>query len=302
MNFRLDRWLTLSFVAPFLRAAGGGDHAIPILMYHSIDKQDESDLHPYYRTATAPAAFASQMKHLKAEGYRSCDLAQAMRQLRTQEARHEKSVVITFDDGYSDFSRNAFPLLQEYGFTATVFLSTAYIGKAPISFKGKDCLTWPQVRELHDSGILFGSHTVTHPQLRDLSLPMIKDEVTISKQTIEDHLGCAVDSFAYPYAFPQTDTHFKSSLRDMLQQAGYSTGVCTAIGRAKPDSEQLFLERLPINSCDDDALLQAKLLGAYDWIATTQHISKTVKAGLRRGTASRKPNLPNEFPEVQRPC
>ena len=53
------------------------------------------------------------------------------------------------------------------------------------------------------------------------------------------------------------------------------------VGRASRKSEPLFLERLPVNSCDDNALFAAKLAGGYDWVSTSQYISKTVQARLR---------------------
>ena len=301
MELRLDRLVTLHLVSPCLRLVGTHDRSIPILMYHSIADQDESGVHAYYRTATAPSMFAAQMKFLRGQGYTSCSLAHAMNHLQAAESTGEKLVVITFDDGYADFYRHAFPVLQQYGFSATMFLPTAYIAESPVSFKGKDCLTWAEIRELNRHGILFGSHTVTHPQLRELSARAVQDEIADSKKTIEEKLGCAVESFAYPYAFPQTDTDFKNMLRESLHEAGYQNGVCTIVGRAKRDSEPFFLERLPVNSCDDDALFGAKLAGAYDWISTAQQISKMGKAyrqGLKNGL---KPNISKELPRVQRP-
>jgi hypothetical protein len=123
---------------------------------------------------------------------------------------------------------------------------------------------------------------VTHPQLRDLSAPAINEELTKSKKSIEEELGCAVDSFAYPYAFPQTDTDFKKILRESLRLAGYQNGVCTIVGRANRRSEPLFMERLPVNSCDDTALFKAKLAGAYDWISKSQQLVKMAKTSSAR--------------------
>ena len=276
MSLRLDRFATLYLVSPFLRLAPEREPSIPILMYHSISDEDESNTQAYYRTKTSPAVFAAHMNYLRESGYRTCSPAQAMQQLPSQTA--DKLVVITFDDGYRDFNQHAFPLLNQYGFSATIFLPTAYIGENPIPFKGKDCLTWAEVRELNQWGILFGSHTVNHPQLHELSVHSINDEVVNSKNTIEEKLGCAVDSFAYPYAFPQADTDFTRMLRDLLRQAGYQSGVCTIVGRVNRKSEPLFLERLPINSCDDHALFRAKLDGAYDWIAKPQRLAKMAKS------------------------
>jgi peptidoglycan/xylan/chitin deacetylase (PgdA/CDA1 family) len=298
MQMRLDRLLTLYYMSPWLRLLSGKGYSIPILMYHSISDQLEPGVHPYYRTATKPAPFAAQLKHLRAEGYASCSLEQALSQLQAEPSDHTKLVVITFDDGYRDFYHHAFPVLDQYGFSATVFLPTAYIAESPALFKGTECLTWTEVRELSTHGILFGSHTVTHPQLRELSRAALNQELANSKKTIEDKLGCAVESFAYPYAFPQADTDFTKMLRDLLHQAGYQNGVCTIVGRANRNSEPLFMERLPVNSCDDGDLFGAKLAGAYDWISKFQYVSKTIKARLRSSVGANR-NAFKDFPLVQ---
>ncbi len=299
MDLRLDRLATLYLTAPFLRVVPRRERSVPILMYHSITDEDESNTHAYYRTKTSPAVFRAQLKCLHDSGYTTCSLAQALQQLQTQTQAADKLVVITFDDGYRDFYQQAFPVLNQYGFSATVFLPTAYIGEHPVLFKGRECLTWAEVRELNHRGILFGSHTVNHPQLRELSVSAVREEIANSKKTIEEQLGCAVDSFAYPYAFPQTDSDFTRMVRDSLRQAGYQNGVCTIVGRANRRSEPLFLERLPVNSCDDRALFNAKLAGAYDWISKFQFVAKTVKARLRNSVGGAKRGISKDFPAVQ---
>jgi peptidoglycan/xylan/chitin deacetylase (PgdA/CDA1 family) len=299
MILRFDRFATLYLVHPIRRHVSRNNPSIPILMYHSISAEAETRVHPYYRTSTSPQEFASQMKCLHEKGYRTASLTEIISQLQGQAEVPDKRVVVTFDDGYRDFYHHAFPVLNQYGFRATVFLPTAYIGNNPVPFKGKDCLTWAEVRELNKHGILFGSHTVTHPQLRELSVPAINEEIANSKTTIEEKLGSAVDSFAYPYAFPQADFGFIAMLRDSLRRAGYQNGVCTIVGRANRRSEPLLLERLPVNSCDDRALFTAKLDGAYDWISTLQYLTKMVKARLRGSVGGAKRGIPKDFPAVQ---
>jgi peptidoglycan/xylan/chitin deacetylase (PgdA/CDA1 family) len=299
MSFRLDRFATLYLVNPLRRSASRNKPSIPILMYHSISDDAETGVHPYYRTSTSPQQFASQMKYLHENGYRTASLPEVVSQLQGKGVVVEKQVVVTFDDGYRDFYQHAFPALSQYGFSATVFLPTAYIGERPIQFKGKACLTWAEVRELNNHGILFGSHTVTHPQLRELSVPAISMEIADSKATIEEKLGSAVESFAYPYAFPQTDSDFTKMLRDLLRRAGYENGVSTIVGTANHTSEPLFLERLPVNSCDDRALFNAKLDGAYDWVSTSQYLTKMVKAHFCSPAGSAKHSISKDFPAVQ---
>jgi len=278
MDLRLDRLATLYLALPLTRRASGREFSFPILMYHSVSEEDESRSHAYFRTCTSRALFAEQMSHLHSHGYSACSLAQALDDLGSGRPFATKPVVITFDDGYTDFYREAFPVLQQFGFGATVFLPTAYIGERPLQFKGRDCLTWAEVRELSNHGIVFGSHTVTHPQLHELSASAVKEEIVQSKQTIEDRVGRSVDSFAYPFAFPQNDTAFQTMLRDSLRTAGYRNGVCTIVGRGSRDSDPFFLERLPVNSSDDARLFEAKLAGAYDWIATPQRLVKMAKS------------------------
>lgn len=308
MSFRFDRFATLYLVNPLWSSSSNRTPSVPILMYHSVsdgsdngsEAKHEAAAHPYYRTSTSPQRFAEQIQYLHSNGYRTVSLAEAVSGLRGQSPAANKQVVITFDDGYRDFYRHAFPVLSQCGFSATVFLPTAYIGDTPISFKGRDCLTWAEVRELTHHGIRFGSHTGTHPQLRDLSLAAVKEEISSSKKTIEEKLGCEVDSFAYPYAFPQADTDFRNMLRDLLVQAGYQNGVCTIVGLAHSKSDPFFMERLPVNSCDDDALLQAKLAGAYDWIAKFQYASKMTRACLRGFSLGSKYRVSKGFPAVHK--
>ncbi|MGA8764170.1 MAG: polysaccharide deacetylase family protein [Candidatus Sulfotelmatobacter sp.] len=299
MGFRFDRFATLYLVDPLRRHAADRQPSIPILMYHSVSEDAETRVHPYYRTATSPQQFAAQMKYLHENGYRTASLAEIVDQLQGQAAMADKRVVVTFDDGYRDFYREAFPVLNRFAFSATVFLPTAFVGARTQQFKGRDCLTWSEVCELQRYGIQFGSHTVNHPQLRELSAPAINEEIATSKKTIEEKLGCGVDSFAYPYAFPQTDTDFKKMLRESLGQAGYQNGVCTIVGRASRGSDPFFMERLPVNSCDDAALFQAKLAGAYDWISKFQHVSKMVRSCLQRSVGGVKYRISKDFPAVQ---
>jgi len=283
MALRIDRLTTLYVVDPIVRRASAGKASLSILMYHSIADEDEAGVHPYYRTATAPPVFAAQMESLHQAGYSVVGLGEAIRR-SSEPGSAKRSVVITFDDGFRNFYTNAFPVLNRYGFTATMFLPTAHIGESQLSFKGKECLTWSEVRDLTKHGISFGSHTVTHPQLHDCDANSIKQEIVGSKQAIEQKLGCAVQSFSYPYAFPETDASFKQRLREELRQAGYENGVCTTVGRPGPDSDPFFLRRLPVNSDDDPRLFMAKLAGSYDWLAKPQYLVKMAKKWVNAGS------------------
>jgi peptidoglycan/xylan/chitin deacetylase (PgdA/CDA1 family) len=289
--FRADRLATLYFFHPLARLRPHGTR-IPILMYHSISDVDDSSRHPYYRTVTAPRVFDRQLQFLHDRGYKTISLSEAVQFLRRPEADVEKTIVITFDDGFKDFYTSAFPILSRYGYSATVFLPTAYIGQASRFFNGVECLTWNQVRELRKAGVEFGSHTVTHPQLRGITMEQVRAEVGRSKDNIEEKLGERVETFAYPYAFPETDREFVETLRRTLQESGYRSGVTTIIGRLGPLDIPLFMRRLPINSHDDQGFFQAKLEGGYDWLRAAQYASKAARLGHRFKTTPRSKEFP----------
>ena len=276
-SFRFDKAASIYVFRPFKKMITGGKKKIPILMYHSISDNEEASVHPYYMTHTSPEIFAAQMKFLYEMGYAVISMPDAEEKLGRGWDGKENYVVLTFDDGFLDFYTNAFPVLMDYGFTATVFLPTAFIGDGTLSFKNKRCLCWREVRELRKSGITFGSHTVTHPQLRELRFELIAQELNDSRKAIEDNLGEPVQSFSYPYRFPEEDRSFRRYLRDTLREAGYSHGVTTVIGRARMEDDKLFLKRLPVNGADDLDLFSAKLEGGYDWVHKPQIISKQLK-------------------------
>jgi peptidoglycan/xylan/chitin deacetylase (PgdA/CDA1 family) len=279
MSFlRFDRTATQYLVGPvrqyLVRAQGP---RIPILMYHRISSAPESGVHPYFRVNTSAAVLDAQLRFLKDNEYAALTLDEAGCLLSMPQRHARKYVVITFDDGYRDFYTEALPLLQKYGFTATVFLPTGYINDRRQAFKQVDCLTWSEVRESHGCGIVFGGHTVTHPQLANLQRHEVREEVLRSKAQIEDHLGLQVRSFSYPFQFPETNVKFISFLEKTLEHAGYDNGVSTIVGTAACTDNRFFLKRLPVNNDDDISLFRAKLQGDYDWMHTPQYLLKRVR-------------------------
>ncbi len=312
---RLDRLITLKLVQPFQRAlrslkgepaasAAGG--AIPILMYHSITDAPEPGTSPYYQVNTSPDRFREHLRFLKENGYKTISLSCLIDRLSVEGSKSKKQehgstkadrqrridkggraegdnklVVITFDDGFRNFATKAFPALQEHGFTATMFLPTAFINDSRKSFKGTECLTWSEVRELRRDGIEFGSHTVNHPVLVDLPMHQVRDELRQSKAELEQNLGEAVTTFCYPYAYPQANRQFTEMFTREVADAGYRCCATTRVGRARPGDDPFILKRLPMNGGDEPRLFQAKIEGLYDWMEVPQGAAKQVKALFR---------------------
>jgi len=271
---RMDRLITLYLCSPILKVIGRTQGScVPILTYHSISNNLFGHSHPYYQINTPPAVFSQQMRWLRAEGYRTIDLSQLLDPLAAGDDLSKK-VVITFDDGYRDFYTDGFAIMRQCGFSATIFLATDRIRQTPLRHEGVDYLTWNDVRELHTEGIKFGSHTVTHPDLRSMEPEQIDYEIGYSKEVIEQQIGQAVESFSYPFPFPEEDRDFTRFLGDTLENQGFKNGVSSIIGRANRNSNPYFLPRMPINSWDDIELLRAKVEGGYDWLHWPQWFYK----------------------------
>lgn len=273
-RFRIDRALSIGFLGTLRRPRR--ESQIPILMYHGI-RNELGKRHPYFETNTSAFVFERHMQLLRQENYRGIHLTEAVQTLQTGDAM-KKVVAITFDDGYCNFYTRALPLLEEYGFTATVFVASGLVGRQDTRLGPEPLLTWQEIREANELGIEVGSHTVAHLELYRWGVSVLQNELTTSKAMIEDEVGKEVCSFAFPYAFPEHDRAFTDRCASLLKSTGYTVGVCTAIGTAGPGNDQYFLPRLPINSYDDDRLFAAKLEGRYDWLHRPQYLAKWVNA------------------------
>src|SRR5438874_6010332 len=122
---RADAFATLYLMHPVRRLASGVGLSVPILMYHSISDREDNQ-HPYYQTVTRPAVFAEHMKFLHGQGYRALGIDEVAGALAGGRGLERRTVAITFADGFEDFYTNAFPILEQYGFTATMYFPTAY--------------------------------------------------------------------------------------------------------------------------------------------------------------------------------
>jgi peptidoglycan/xylan/chitin deacetylase (PgdA/CDA1 family) len=137
--------------------------------------------------------FEEQMNFLTQKGYQPINPKQLYDGLNGN-SLPDKSILITFDDGYVDNFNDAFPILKTHNFKFTIFLPTGLMNSGP------DYLTWAQLKEMGSSGLLTaGAHTWSHKALVNLSPEKLKTEVSLSKKQIEDFYGGPVEAFAYPY-------------------------------------------------------------------------------------------------------
>ena len=186
---------------------------IPILLYHSIVPFELSGVW------ISKMRFEKQMRWLFKNQFRCIKPPDIF-----VDDHLPKPVVITFDDGYNNFYKNALPVLLKYGFTATIFVVSYYAGKMNSWDAGitkHTHMEWDKLRELSRLGFEIASHTHTHPDLTNLSRKGIQRELEFSKKTIEDKIGKPVEFLSYPFG-----RHSKL-VRDCAKESGYRACFCS---------------------------------------------------------------------------
>lgn len=167
-----------------------------ILAYHLIDRQPSIGI-----TWTTPSQFDQQMGWLADRDYRTCSLSQL---IDSGDSLPSKRVIITFDDGYASLARYALNSLARRGFTATVFPVTGYIGKQnrwDVNFLGyrKHHLDWGALQALLAAGWEIGSHTITHAFLPHLSAIALQNELSASRELLEQKLAIPIHHLSLPF-------------------------------------------------------------------------------------------------------
>lgn len=229
---------------------GAGQHGPVILMYHATTPGRYRSNWPW---SISMQQFREQLDFLSTEGYATPTMGELV---ATPEKWSGRTAVITFDDGYVD-NLAACEELQKRGMRASWFIVTGSIGQPP---------RWPadgrpagrllnagELREMHASGMEIGSHTVSHVRLTEADDACLAQELADSKAALEDLLGSAVDSFAYPYG--AWDARCVAAAR----AAGYRAACTTRTGWALRDNDPYQLRRLTVFNSDTASTLARKL-------------------------------------------
>ena len=196
---------------------------VPILIYHHVAPQLPVEGEDF-DTVTIEA-FARQLQWLADTGHVSISLAELFNAFYYDLPLPSKPVVLVFDDGYADIYEQAFPLLRDRGFHATVAAITG-------AMDHPGYLTWDEAREMSAAGVEFVSHTVKHGNLAVASRDEARSELTDSRRSLEENLGRPMQFFVYPYGEPFTSgsPEAREMLLALLRESGYAGALTTSSG------------------------------------------------------------------------
>jgi len=212
----------------------------PILMYHHIRINPDPTSKLENSLSIPPENFEEQMNYFYQMGWQTIFLDDLFT------AAGQKNFIVTFDDGYKDVIDNAYPVLENYHFKATVFLIINKIGK-------EGYLSWNDIFQLQTAGWSFGSHTLNHRSLTALDQTEAEKEISESKKILDWALKKPVTFFCYPYG------KFNQDVVKIVQDAGYLGATTTLFGRQNSGADIYQLKRIRVSGPDSLKKIKEKL-------------------------------------------
>ena len=240
---------------------------LPILTFHALDDRPSV-------ISFAPQLFERGMRTLHDRGYRTLSLVELAGSIRRGVAIPKLSFVITFDDGYQSVYDQAFPVVQHYGMTATVFLTVGETKKTRLpSMEGRPMLSWSEIKEMHRAGIAFGAHTMTHPDLTRLPAELLEAEVVGGKRVIEDALGSRVDTFAYPFG------RYDDRCRELVSRH-FLCACSDRLGLLRPNTDFYAMERVDAYYLRTERLFHTMLSNWFPLYVQVRSIPRRIRRAL----------------------
>jgi glycosyltransferase involved in cell wall biosynthesis/peptidoglycan/xylan/chitin deacetylase (PgdA/CDA1 family) len=242
-----------------------------ILCYHSINTS-HADL------SVDPAVFRNQLAFLRREGYEFLSFGDLVKRIMRWGRPKNSIACITFDDGYEDNLTQAAPILSEMNIPATTFITSGLMMNDAtvrdhfhrLTRYETTYLTPRQAAELARCGVEIGAHTYSHPNLARLSHERVREEVTRSKAMLEDVIGHAVQTFAYP--FGKKSIHYNEMTVGVVRESGF-LGAAAVAFRAVTSRESIRMFEMPrffINRSDTPISFEQKVRGHFDWLGSIQ--------------------------------
>ncbi|MEX0963051.1 MAG: polysaccharide deacetylase family protein [Pseudohongiellaceae bacterium] len=219
-------------------AAESATESAAILLYHHVAEDTPPS------TTISPDDFDAHLRYLRDNGFTVIPLTQMVNSLQSGQSLPDKAVVITFDDGYSSIFETAFPMLQSYNYPFTLFLSTE-----PIDNGQGNYMSWDQIRQMSDAGVIIANHMVDHPYMLERRnaesdsqrLERLRRDLLEAESRIEAETGQSHRYLAYPYG------EYDPAIQAILRELGF-IGLAQNSGAVGANSDFLALPRFPLAS------------------------------------------------------
>ena len=210
-------------------------HAAVILQYHHV-----SETLPAV-TSVSANTFTKHLSYLKEHNFNVIALNELISAIQQGKTLPEKTVAITFDDGYNNNYEQAAPILEKFGYPYTIFVNPTLIDEGKGYVMG-----WDKLKELASKGALIANHTAQHDylhiKLKDESdaqwQARIKQDILHSQQRIKEEIGHDYKYLAYPYG------EFNNKLQALVKELGF-VGIGQHSGAVNKNANFTRLPRFP---------------------------------------------------------
>lgn len=210
---------------------------VSVLMFHHIESEAKAKLNHQISLAVTPEFFAKDMKYLKTHGYTTIIPRDLINFFDNGVSLPKKAVMITMDDAYEDNYVNAYPILKQYGFKATIFTPTGLV-------QNPEYLSWDQIREMSSLGLVyFGNHTWSHHSSAG-SLEVQDKEISLADGQLAEKGQNPDKVFAYPYGNPSVDAE------KMLIKYDYKLAFTTVYGNILCKGKRFTLPRIRMGNAE----------------------------------------------------
>ncbi len=223
--------------------------AIPVLLYHEFYEQEPPK--ELYGLISTPDKFEQDVRYMLEEGYTFISMHRLIAYRDGLKGIPEKSVVLTFDDGYESNYTMIYPILKKYHIPAAIFVIEDKVGTARY-------FDWDAAKTMHDAGLVsIYSHGHSHVDMTQLDVEVFRDKTANNLNLMEERLGDDAHTvYSYPLGFYNDETN------DVLQELGVTFYMTTNLGlNTQKQLEQGGLHRAYVAHNFDNAKLKEILTG-----------------------------------------
>ncbi|WP_423188084.1 polysaccharide deacetylase family protein [Alishewanella sp. d11] len=210
-------------------------NAAVMLIYHHVAEDT-----PRVSSVT-PSEFREHLSYLRDNNFQVIGLDVLIDQLKTGNPIADNAVVITFDDSYENNFTTAHPILQEFGYPYTIFISPGAIDQriGPV-------LSWAQIKQMSDDGVLVANHAMWHEHMARPEqgeseaawLERMQQSILQAEQRIKEETGQSHKWLAYPYG------EFSDALENLVSELGF-IGIGQQSGAIGPLTKLTRIPRYP---------------------------------------------------------
>lgn len=219
----------------------------PLLGYHSVGTQK-----PDHVPTVSTENFVRQLEHLKKNRFRVIDCHELATMIEREHRIPPKITCITFDDGYEDNYRIAWPILKSFNYSAIIFVTFNEVGQEGFA-------TWEQLMEMQSGNIIIGSHTLNHGYIPSVPVERLHEELVESRNLLENKLQSPIHYLSYPIG------GFTAEAQTLAREGGYRLAFTTNRAYARSGLDPYALRRVKMTNKDRSHLiLSVKLSGYYD--------------------------------------